>query len=90
VSLALDPFCGTGTTLLAAMKANRNGIGVEIDSEYCNLAYKKISKEKSDLFFETDIKFEKSMNLNQQNRNNREIQLTSGSTRCAMKSLINR
>jgi DNA modification methylase len=28
----LDPFCGTGTTMLAAMKANRDSIGVEVDS----------------------------------------------------------
>lgn len=28
----LDPFLGTGTTLLAAMASNRNSIGVEIDA----------------------------------------------------------
>jgi DNA modification methylase len=55
----LDPFCGTGTTLLAAMKAQRNGIGVEIDAEYCDLALKKISKEKCDLFVDIEVVFEK-------------------------------
>lgn len=55
----LDPFCGTGTTLFAAMKAQRNGIGVEIDSEYCDLALKKISKEKNDLFADIEVIFEK-------------------------------
>lgn len=31
----LDPFCGSGTTMLAAMKWNRNSIGFEIDPGYC-------------------------------------------------------
>lgn len=29
-----DPFCGTGTTLIAAFKANRNSIGIEVDNQY--------------------------------------------------------
>ncbi len=34
----LDPFAGTGTTLLAAAEASRNAIGVEIDPLYHRLA----------------------------------------------------
>ncbi|MGO9290887.1 MAG: DNA-methyltransferase [Polyangia bacterium] len=34
----LDPFAGTGTTLLAAAEASRNAIGVEIDPHYHRLA----------------------------------------------------
>ena len=36
----VDPFCGT--TIFAAIKANRNSIGVKIDPEYCQLALKGI------------------------------------------------
>ncbi len=38
----LDPFGGTGSTTLAAMKANRNSIMNELDAEYFQLARTKI------------------------------------------------
>ena len=31
----LDPFCGTGTTLLAARKMGRNGLGIEVNPFLC-------------------------------------------------------
>src|SRR5437868_611623 len=31
----LDPFCGTGTTLVAARLAGRNGLGVEVNPFLC-------------------------------------------------------
>jgi site-specific DNA-methyltransferase (adenine-specific) len=34
----LDPFAGSGTTLLACHQSGRVGIGVEIDEKYCKLA----------------------------------------------------
>jgi len=46
----LDPFCGTGTTMLAAIKADRNSIGVEIDPVYCEMAMKRLEKETRTLF----------------------------------------
>jgi DNA modification methylase len=46
----LDPFCGTGTTMLAAIKSGRNSIGVEIDPIYCEMAMKRIEKETRTLF----------------------------------------
>lgn len=48
--MVLDPFCGSGTTMLAAIKANRNSIGVEIDSTYCEMALQKLEKETRTLF----------------------------------------
>lgn len=35
--LALDPFCGTGTTLLAAKNLNRQSVGIDISSQYLEL-----------------------------------------------------
>ncbi len=36
--LVLDPFMGSGTTLLAAYQNRRRGIGIDIDKGYCQLA----------------------------------------------------
>ena len=38
----LDPFVGSGTTLIASTMLNRIGIGIEIETEYCQLAKKRI------------------------------------------------
>ncbi len=40
--LVLDPFMGSGTTALAALKLNRRFIGFELNPEYVKLAYKRI------------------------------------------------
>jgi site-specific DNA-methyltransferase (adenine-specific) len=55
----LDPFCGSGTSLIAALRNNRNGIGSEIDEEYCRLAAKSLNTECGDLFRTTNLVFEK-------------------------------
>jgi site-specific DNA-methyltransferase (adenine-specific) len=41
----LDPFMGSGTTLVAAYLNNRNAIGVEIDAGYCRLALDRLYKD---------------------------------------------
>ena len=41
----LDPFMGSGSTLVAASLCNRNGIGVEIDPRYCEIAVDRIGNE---------------------------------------------
>jgi len=48
-----DPFMGVGTTGLAAIKNNRNFIGVEINSDYFRLAHERIANA-SDLFLTTE------------------------------------
>jgi len=41
----LDPFCGAATTLLVAGKNNRNGIGIELNPEYCDISKNRLSRE---------------------------------------------
>lgn len=38
----LDPFLGSGTTLIACAMLNRKCIGVEIDKNYCEIAKKRL------------------------------------------------
>lgn len=46
----LDPFMGTGTTLLAAARCGRNSIGVEIEPTFVQMAAKRLELELSSLF----------------------------------------
>ena len=47
--IVIDPFMGSGTTAIAAIKNNRNFVGYEINEEYINLANNRIEnlKEKT-------------------------------------------
>jgi len=55
----LDPFCGTRTTMIAALRYGRNSIGIDIDLEYCRMAARYLKKESSNLFITTELIFEK-------------------------------
>lgn len=55
----LDPFSGTGTTMVAALRTDRNSIGVEIDPEYCRMAARYLKAETADFFSSAKLLFEK-------------------------------
>ena len=56
----LDPFCGSGTTMIAALRSGRNSIGVEIDPEYCRMTARFLKAETGDLFSMAKLLFEQS------------------------------
>jgi DNA modification methylase len=49
----LDPFLGSGTTLIACKELNRNGIGIEISEKYCEIAKNRLRATCKPLF--TDV-----------------------------------
>lgn len=38
----LDPFCGIGATLIAALESNRKAVGIEMDEKYCEIAKQRV------------------------------------------------
>lgn len=66
--VVLDPFLGSGTTMLAAINTGRNSIGVETEEYYCQSSLRRLDSENSifsdfklsyvDVSHETDSSFE--------------------------------
>lgn len=50
----LDPFVGIGSTLKACALEGRNGIGIELNPTYANLAKQRLEKEVTGLFVSND------------------------------------
>lgn len=44
--IVLDPFLGSGTTLISCKKLNRQGVGFEIHKEYCDMSVKRLDELK--------------------------------------------
>jgi site-specific DNA-methyltransferase (adenine-specific) len=53
----LDPFCGTGTTMSAAMESGRNSIGIEVDAGYFELAANRLKEKNRSLFSKRELMF---------------------------------
>ena len=54
----LDPFMGSGTTLVACAKIGRHGIGIELDPEYFRIACERVQRQydQPDLFIAPPVK----------------------------------
>ena len=73
----LDPFCGSGTTMVAALQTGRNSIGVEIDPEYCRMTARRLKAEDTDLFPTAEFLFDKmSAEMTSNVKQDRTIEVT--------------
>jgi site-specific DNA-methyltransferase (adenine-specific) len=52
--IILDPFCGSGTTLLVARRLDRHFIGIDCNSEYCLMSQKRLNAVQAEFPFEEE------------------------------------
>ena len=41
--VVLDPFCGSGTTLIVAKKIRRKYLGIELNQKYIEISQKRLN-----------------------------------------------
>ena len=58
-----DPFCGSGTTLLAALNSERHSIGIEVEEKYCEMITERMTH--LDLFSSSTFSYSLVDQLNQ-------------------------
>jgi site-specific DNA-methyltransferase (adenine-specific) len=77
----LDPFIGSGTTALAALKSERRFVGYDINEEYVKLANERINAFKNQTVLSFDSPTEKNAKVTAPNRT--DIESQRGPSRCS-------
>lgn len=54
-SLIMDPFCGSGTTLLVASRLNRKFLGIDCNLDYCKMTLERLTSNQVDMFSDKKV-----------------------------------
>jgi len=55
-AVVLDPFAGSGSTVITAQQMGKQGIGIELSPDYVDLANRRLQESRADLF--ADFQYE--------------------------------